>query len=68
MCPRIHWELVADPVGFAELPLGTIAVGEWLYSNERSDSSDEFCGYSDGYLASIAGISPLSEYFILLPI
>jgi hypothetical protein len=26
MCPLIHWELVADPLGSTELTLGTTAV------------------------------------------
>jgi len=44
MCPRIPWEMVADLLGFAEHPLGTTAVDEWLYSTEMSDSCDEiFC-------------------------
>ena len=68
MCPRIPWELIADLLGFAEHPLGTTAVNECLYNTELPDSSVEFCGYSDGYLASVAGISPLSEYFIFPPI
>jgi len=68
MCPRISWELVADPLGFTEHPLGTTAVDECLYSTEMSDSCDEFCGSGDGYLVSVARVSPLSEYFIFLSI
>jgi len=37
MCPRFPWELVTDPWGFAEHPLGTTAVDECLYSTELSE-------------------------------